>query len=131
MNNTSRWPDVPQPKKAASPARQLQYLKQLLDRGRILDIDLGSAGQPVPVVQVQRLYSHVTGAISAVEILHCPWCDCRHTHGAGPNPGDGDGHRASHCLGHPELNTGYILREDPLTDAERAGLGFLVSDTRA
>jgi len=43
----------------------------------------------------------------------CPWCKCEHTHGAGAEPGNGDGHRVAHCHtpDSPFIDTGYVLWE--------------------
>jgi hypothetical protein len=45
--------------------------------------------------------------------VFCAYERTWHLHGAvGRNPGDGDGHRAAHCLKDtPYASTGYILRE--------------------
>lgn len=46
-------------------------------------------------------------------VFRCPFCGDLHLHGAaGPNQGDGDGHRAPHCWTQGYFNQyGYILRE--------------------
>lgn len=54
-------------------------------------------------------------------VVWCRYCGRWHWHGAGVQPGDGDGHRAAHCLAQdsPYLATGYDLQErGTITEAE-------------
>lgn len=45
-------------------------------------------------------------------VIECPHCSREHRHGAaGPNIGDGDGHRVAHCF--DRQSPGYILVEEP------------------
>ncbi|MDQ2667388.1 MAG: hypothetical protein M3Z05_15425 [Gemmatimonadota bacterium] len=80
-------------------------------------------GAFTPVVPGELLFSKNGWWITGVEIL-CPWCGAFHSHGAGPLPGDGDGHRVAHCNAQPRINTGYIIRERRMSERELQQVGF-------
>src|SRR5687768_9851078 len=73
------------------------YLEQLLLQRRILGIVQRGDRPAVPIVEGHLLYDRATSTRIVCVEIRCPWCGCRHTHGAGPRPGDGNGHRYSHC----------------------------------
>lgn len=64
-----------------------------------------------PLIKARRIRAESDG--TPLLVFWCPFCKREHVHGAGKNPGDGDGHRGAHCHAEdsPFRPHGYILWE--------------------
>lgn len=82
------------------------YFQPQPKRGSAFDADETLDADGYPVIAANRVNGDQLK-------FFCRYCDSFHLHGGGNEPGDGDGHRAAHCVtvDSPYHATGYVLRE--------------------
>jgi len=61
-----------------------------------------------PTAEVKLIPPRRRGECYQWQVLSCPYCGCKHLHGAGGELED-LGHRVAHCLKQSPDNNGYML----------------------